>query len=151
MYFKNLKINWKFFLYYFCLFLAARHLNCCIWVSLAAASGGYSLLAVLRVLIAVASLFVEHRLQVCGLQQLWNMGLVALQHVGSPWTRDRTYVPCFGRRILNHWTTREVPYVFLVLCTIPIVLSTIGIDIAHYLLPSFPLTLLKQYFIDRNP
>ena len=26
----------------------------------------------------------------------------------SPWTRDQTHVFCFGREILNHWTTREV-------------------------------------------
>ena len=24
-------------------------------------------------------------------------------------TRDGTHVPCIGRQILNHWTTREVP------------------------------------------
>ena len=23
--------------------------------------------------------------------------------------RDRTHIPCVGRQILNHWTTREVP------------------------------------------
>ena len=40
---------------------------------------------------------------------LWHMGLVALRHVGSPQTRDRTHFPCVGRWILNHWTTREVP------------------------------------------
>ena len=40
--------------------------------------------------------------------QLWFMGLVALQQVGSFWTRDRTYVPCIVRQIRNHWTTREV-------------------------------------------
>ena len=33
----------------------------------------------------------------------------ALQNVGSSWTRDQTRVPCTGRWILNHWTTREVP------------------------------------------
>ena len=27
----------------------------------------------------------------------------------STLTRDQTYVPCIGRWILNHWTTREVP------------------------------------------
>ena len=27
----------------------------------------------------------------------------------SALTRDRTRVSCIGRRILNHWTTREVP------------------------------------------
>ena len=41
------------------------------------------------------------------------MGLVALQHVGSSRTRARTRVPCIGRRILNHCTTREaLPYTF---------------------------------------
>jgi len=28
--------------------------------------------------------------------------------VGFSWTRDQPGVPCFARRILNHWTTREV-------------------------------------------
>ena len=37
------------------------------------------------------------------------MGLVAPRHMGSSWTRDQTYVPCIGRQILNHCTTREVP------------------------------------------
>ena len=36
------------------------------------------------------------------------MGLVAPRHVGSSQTRDRTRVPCIGRRILNHCATREV-------------------------------------------
>ena len=37
------------------------------------------------------------------------MGLVAPQHVGSSQTRGRTHVPCAGRQILIHCTTREVP------------------------------------------
>ena len=36
------------------------------------------------------------------------MGLVALWHGGSSQIRDWTHVPCPGRWILNHWTTREV-------------------------------------------
>ena len=28
-------------------------------------------------------------------------------HVGSSHTRDQTHVPCIGRQIPNHWTTRE--------------------------------------------
>ena len=28
--------------------------------------------------------------------------------LSSP-TRDQTCIPCIGRQILNHWTTREVP------------------------------------------
>ena len=31
--------------------------------------------------------------------------------MGSSQTRDQTCVPCIGRRILNHRTTREAPYV----------------------------------------
>ena len=42
-------------------------------------------------------------------QQLWQAGSVALQHVGSSWTRDQTHVPCIDRWILNHWTTKNVP------------------------------------------
>ena len=42
------------------------------------------------------------------------MGLVAPRHVGSSWIRDRTTVPCNGRQILNHCTTREVS-VFLII------------------------------------
>ena len=45
-------------------------------------------------------------------QQLWSMGLVAPWHVGSSGNRDRTRVPCIGRWILNHCTTREVPLSF---------------------------------------
>ena len=35
---------------------------------------------------------------------------MAPRHVGSSRTRDRTCVPCVGRRVLNHCTTREVPF-----------------------------------------
>ena len=41
-------------------------------------------------------------------QWLWYTGLVAPLHVGSSWIRDWTHVPCIGRQILSHWTTREV-------------------------------------------
>ena len=34
--------------------------------------------------------------------------LVALLHVTSSQTRDQTSIPCLGRQILNHWTTKEV-------------------------------------------
>ena len=54
----------------------------------------------------LGSVVVEHGLQ--GAQaQLWCMGVVVPCHVGSSWTRDRTHVPCTGRWILNHYTTRE--------------------------------------------
>ena len=40
------------------------------------------------------------------LQQLWHMGLVVLECVESSQTRVWTHVPCIGRQIHNHWTTR---------------------------------------------
>ena len=46
-------------------------------------------------------------------QQLWHTDLVAPWHVGSSQTRDRTWVPCIGRRILNHCATGEVPYIYI--------------------------------------
>ena len=42
------------------------------------------------------------------------MGLVAPWHVGSSWTRARTRVPCIGRWILNHCTTRGASIFFLI-------------------------------------
>ena len=42
-------------------------------------------------------------------QQLWHMSLVAPQYLESSQSRDRTHVPCIGRQIPNHWTTRKVP------------------------------------------
>ena len=89
-------------------------------LSLIVTSWGYSLVAIYRTLIAVASL-VEHRLQsvwgsVVASHRLWNacsvvvaMGLFAPWHVRSSRTRDSIHVPCIDRKILNRWTTREVP------------------------------------------
>ena len=45
-----------------------------------------------------------------GLQQLWCMGLIAPQHVGSRQTKDQTNVPCIGSWILIHCAIREVPF-----------------------------------------
>ena len=35
------------------------------------------------------------------LQGMWDLGSL---------TRDWTYTPCVGRRCLNHWTAREIPW-----------------------------------------
>ena len=43
------------------------------------------------------------------------MILVASRHVESSWTRGQIRVPCVGRWILNHWTTREVLPLFFCL------------------------------------
>ena len=82
------------------LFLAVLGLHCC-RISLVAERGGYSLVAVLRLLISVASLR-EHGLEEHGLSSCGR----ATGHVGS-WNRNQTHVPCIGRWIINHWTIRE--------------------------------------------
>ena len=74
-------------------------------VFLLAASGGYPLAVVRRLLTAVASLS-------CGVLALGCTGFSSVATVGSiacriSWTRDRPCVPCIARLILNHWTTRE--------------------------------------------
>ena len=40
---------------------------------------------------------------------MWLTGPVAPRHVGSSQTRAQARVPCIGRQILNHCTTREAP------------------------------------------
>ena len=64
----------------------------------------------------------------CGAQaqELWCMGLVALQHVESSQIRDWTHVPSIGRWILYHWTTREVHWDFKLIS-----------QISHFLMPQF--------------
>ena len=58
------------------LFLAVLGLHCCTGISLLAASGGYSLVAMLRLLIAVASLVAE----VLGYLGSSSCGSWALEH-----------------------------------------------------------------------
>ena len=77
--------------------------------SLVAVRGGCSQVVVCGLLFAVASLVAQHRLQECELLQLWHTGLVAQWHVGSSQIKSQTGVPCVGRWIPNHWTTRKVP------------------------------------------
>ena len=65
------------------LFLAALGLCCCAWAFSSCGERGLLFVAVLGLLIAVASLVVEHGLQARGLQQFCPRGLVAPRHVGS--------------------------------------------------------------------
>ena len=68
---------------------------------------GLVFVAVHRLLVAVTSRR-GAGLQGAQAQWLWGMGLVALRLVESSRIRDQTHVPCTGRQILIHWTTREV-------------------------------------------
>ena len=122
------------FIYFIYLFLAALGLCCCAWAFSSCGECGLLFVAVRRLLIAVASLVVEHGLQARRLQQLrhkglvlwlvgsrvqawqlWRTGLVAPWHVRSSRTRARTRVPCIGRQILNHCATREA-FKFILCC-----------------------------------
>ena len=79
---------------------------------LAVLCAGYSRVAVRELLIAVVSLGVEH-----GLLNTWASVVVVHWLSGSVahgivldrgLNLCRTCVPCIGRQILSHWTTREV-------------------------------------------
>ena len=59
---------------------------------------GVSLVAVCRLLIAVASLIAEQGLQGVGCSLC--RGLIALQHVRSSRIRNRTHVSCIGKQLL---------------------------------------------------
>ena len=93
------------FIFYFWLhwvFIAARGL------SLVAASRGYSALWCAGFLLRWLLLSRSTGFRCVGFSSCGTWGLVTLRHVESSRTRARTRVPCIGRRILNHCTTREV-------------------------------------------
>ena len=60
--------------------MAALGLRCCAWAFSSCSERGLLFVAVRGLLIAVASLVVEHRLYAHGLQQLWNAGSVVVAH-----------------------------------------------------------------------
>jgi len=45
----------------------------------------------------------------------WFFGQEAWTILVSSLTRDQTHTPCIGRSSLNHWTTREVPCLHIIL------------------------------------
>ena len=87
----------------------------------------YALAAVHRFLSCGASSGCGAQAQACRLQQLWlpgsraqaqqlwPMDFVAPRHRESSQTRGGAHVPCIGRWILNHCTTREVLFFFFIL------------------------------------
>ena len=83
--------------------MASLSLCCGVWAFSSCGEQGPLFAVMSGLLIAVTSLVAARGLS------FWCKGLVSPQHVGSSQTRDQTCVPCIGRRILNLWTTREVP------------------------------------------
>ena len=118
------------YIYFIYLFLATLGLCCCTRVFSSCGEWRLLFVVVRGLLIEVASLVAEGRLQARGLQQLWLtgsraqaqqlwcMGLAAPRHVGSSPTRYQTRVPCIGRRILSHCATREAPSTFFFYLTL---------------------------------
>ena len=63
--------------------------------------GAYSLVVVCRFLLWWLLLLRSTGSRVCGLQELWLTGLVALRHMESSRTRCGTRVSCIGRQTLH--------------------------------------------------
>ena len=70
----------KIITYFIYLFLAVLGLCCCARAFSSCSEWGLLFIAVLGLLIVVASLLVEHGLQACRLQQLWHKGSVLVAH-----------------------------------------------------------------------
>ena len=109
------------FIYFIYLFLAAFGLHCCMRAFSSCGKQGLLFVAVHGILIVVASLVAEHRLQasVVVAHGLQSAGSVVVVHglncsvaCGIFRTRVQTHVPCIGRQILNHCATRETPSMF---------------------------------------
>ena len=77
-------------LFYVCMYfiLALLGFSCCAWTFSSCSHWELLFVQVLGLLIEVASLVAEQRLQSHGLQQLWHVGLVAPQHVKFSPIRD---------------------------------------------------------------
>ena len=89
-------IFFKLFTY---LFMAALGLPCCMQAFFSCSEQGLLFVVVCRLLIVVTSLVMEHKFR--------HMGFSDLLPMESSWTRNWTRVPCIGRWIFLHCTTRE--------------------------------------------
>ena len=130
-----------FFFLKICLFTAALGLCCCKRAFSICSKWG------LATFFAVASHFGGFsccRAQALGAwaQQLQRLSTVVVAHgsscsetCGIFLVRDGTHVPCIGRWILNHWTTREAPKFFKrIIRTCIILLLYLGMEksISHH-------------------
>ena len=112
----SLCIDWLFFFFNLFSFIMASHILTSkylfyIWLGwILVCTGFLWLWQVGAALTAVVSLVVEPgAVERAGFSSC-GAHLVPLWCVGSSWVRDGSCVPCIGRWILNHWTTREILY-----------------------------------------
>ena len=95
------------------LFLAALGLPCCTQAFSSCSEEGHSLVAVLRLLIALPFLVVKQGSRLTGLSShSAQVSLPCSMRDPSSQARNRTCVPYISRRVLMHWVTREVPWLF---------------------------------------
>ena len=74
--------------------MAALGLRCCLWAFSSCGRQG--------LLLVMASPAVA-------LGHVGSSSCRSQAHVGSSQSRNQTYIPCIGKQILNHWTTKEAP------------------------------------------
>ena len=97
-------------------FLPALGLHCWAWAFFSRCQWG---------LLSSCSMWVSHRVasSVAEYEFLdstpFRCRVLAPGHVESSRTRNRTCIPLIGRRILNHWTTRQILCISLRLLNIP--------------------------------
>ena len=96
------------------LFLAVLGLRFCVRAFSSCGKQGPLFIAVHGPLTVVASLVAGHRLQTRRLSSCGSRAQLLRGMWESSQTRARTCVPCIGRQILNHCTTREAPLVFFI-------------------------------------
>ena len=92
--------------------MAALGLRCCTLTSSSGGAWGLLLAVVHRLLLAWWLLLQSTGSRCARLQQLQRLGLAALWRLESSQTRYGNRVPCSGRPLLTHWTTRGVLGVF---------------------------------------
>ena len=90
------------------LFLAVLGLCCCARLSLITATGGYALVAMLRLLCVVVSLVAERGPERAPTSVAVLHGVSCTVACEIFPDQGLNSCACFGRWILNHWTTREV-------------------------------------------
>ena len=94
-------------------FLAVMGLHCCPWAFSSYGEWGLFFVVLHRLLIAVDSSVVEHRLQGVQASAVVALGLSCSAACGI--FPDQGWEPCTGRRILHHWTNREAPHLYYLL------------------------------------
>ena len=105
----------SYFYFFRFMYLAVLGLHCCIWAFSSCREWRPLFIALHRHLMLWWPLVLwgmgcrRTGFSSCSAWAQLCTGSVALRHVGSSQTRDRTHVPCIGRWILTHCTAGDPP------------------------------------------